>query len=50
MRRIKKLRKKVLNNMTNERKGFVIQNINDAINQRTKFKSTNRKISLITYL
>ena len=36
--------------MTNEREGFTIQSINDAINQRTKFKSTNRKISLITYL
>ena len=50
MRRIKKLKKKILNNMTKEREGFIIQNINDAINQRTKFKSTNRKISLITYL
>jgi len=50
MRKIKKIRKKALTNMTKEREGFVTQNINDAINQRTKFKSTNRKISIITYL
>ena len=42
MRKIKKIRKKALTNMTKEREGFVTQNINDVINQRTKFKSTNR--------
>ena len=31
-----------MTNMTEEREGFVTQNINDVINQRTKFKSTNR--------
>ena len=30
--------------MTKEREGFVTQNINDVINQRTKFKSTYREI------
>ena len=49
MPRIKKFKKKVLKNMTNKREGFVIQGINN-INQRKKFKSTNRKFSLITYL
>ena len=44
MRKIKKIRKKALTNMTKEREGFVTQNTNDAINQRTRFKSTNRKI------
>ena len=42
MRKIKKIKKKVLTNLTKEREGFVTQNINDVINQRTKFKSTNR--------
>ena len=50
MRRIKKIKKKVLMSMTRETKGFAIQGIGDAVNQRKKFKSTNRKFSIITYL
>jgi uncharacterized membrane protein YdjX (TVP38/TMEM64 family) len=36
--------------MTTERKGFVSQGINDSVIQKRKFKSTNKKISLINYL
>ena len=46
----KKIKKKRLNNMTKEREGFVSQGINDSVIQREKFKSTNRKFSLINYL
>lgn len=50
MRRIKKIKKKVLMSMTRETKDFAIQGIGDAVNQRKKIKSTNRKSSIITYL
>ena len=36
--------------MTRETKDFAIQGIGDAVNQRKKIKSTNRKSSIITYL
>jgi len=50
MRRIKKIKKKILKNMTKEREAFTIQSISDEVCLRTKFKSTNRKFSIITYL
>ena len=36
--------------MTKEREAFTIQSISDEVCLRTKFKSTNRKFSIITYL
>ena len=47
---IKKIKKKVLMSMNKETEGFVIHGIGSAVNQRKKFKSTNRKFSIITYL
>jgi hypothetical protein len=36
--------------MTKKKEGFVIKGTGDAVIQRSKFKSTNRKFSIITYL
>ena len=50
VRKIKKIKRKILNNITKERQGFTIQTINDSLHQRQNFKSTNSKFSLFTYV
>ena len=50
MRKIKKIKQKIFNNMTKERQGFAIQPFDDSLRQRKNFKSTNSKFSLFTYV